>query len=323
MPSDPRPVLVTGANGQIALQLFERLAERGVPGRALVRSERAAKRVAELPEAVRPQIEVLDERLAYSDARGITRAAAGCRAIVHLVGILKEGSNSSYRTAHEESCAAVAEAADANGLDRVVYLSIFGSHPTSSNACLASKGRAEEILMRAKTPATVLRVPMVVGPDDPASRALRGQATKPAVALVGGGESIHQPIDARDLLSAVIAALDDSTSESHGFDLGGPEALPYRDLVTRTASLHGNAPRVRKVPVGLMKLVAAVMEKVSNDPPITRAMLGVLEHDDHIDNRAAIEHLSIRLTPLDETLGFYLGPKEPGPKAPGAKAESS
>ncbi|MDP6977419.1 MAG: NAD(P)H-binding protein [Myxococcota bacterium] len=313
MPSDPRPVLVTGANGQIALQLFERLAQRGVPGRALVRSERAAKRVAELPDAIRPQIEVLDEALAYSDAPGITRAAAGCRAIVHLVGILKEGSNSSYRTAHEESCAAVAEAADANELDRVVYLSIFGSHPTSSNACLASKGRAEEILMRAKTPATVLRVPMVVGPDDPASRALRAQATKDSVTLVGGGESIHQPIDVRDLLEAILAALYDPGSESRGFDLGGPEALPYRDLVTRAAALYGKAPRVRKIPVGLMKLVAAVMEKISKDPPITRAMLGVLEHDDHIDNRTAIEHLAIGLTPLDDTLGFYLGPKADSP----------
>ena len=35
------------------------------------------------------------------------------------------------------------------------------SDPDSSNACLASKGRAERILLEAKTPAVVLRVPMV------------------------------------------------------------------------------------------------------------------------------------------------------------------
>ena len=157
MPDPQKPVLVTGANGQIALQLFARMQERGILGRAVVRSERAAKQVEELPEEIRPDVFILPA--GYGDTESLTRAAEGCRAIVHLVGILKEGSNSSYQTAHEESCEAIAQAADVNGVDRVVYLSIFGSHPSSKNACLASKGRAEEILMNAKTPATVLRVP--------------------------------------------------------------------------------------------------------------------------------------------------------------------
>ncbi len=307
MPESPRPVLVTGANGQIALQLFERFAARGITGRAVVRSERAAKQVETLPEAIRPDIEILPE--GYGDTAALTRAASGCRAIVHLVGILKEGSNSSYRVAHEESCEAVASAADANGVDRVVYLSIFGAHPTSSNACLASKGRAEEILMNAKTPATVLRVPMVVGPDDPASRALRAQAEKSSVTLVGGGKSIHQPIDIRDLLSAIVASVEDEGGASHGFDLGGPEALPYRDLVARAGARHGVTPKVRGIPVALMNLVAAVMEIISKDPPITRAMIGVLEHDDHIDNRAALDHLGIELTSLDDTLATFIAPE--------------
>jgi len=302
-----KPVLVTGANGQIALRLFSHFAERGIIGRAVVRSERAASQIEALPEAIRPEVVVLPE--GYGDAEALTRAAEGCRAIVHLVGILKEGSNSSYETAHEVSCAAIAQAADAHELERVVYLSIFGSHPDSSNACLASKGRAEVILMRAKTPATVLRVPMVIGPDDPASRALRGQASKPAVTLVGGGRSIHQPIDVRDLLSAIVASLGDPGSASHGFDLGGPEALPYHDLIARAAKRRGNAPKIRGIPVGLMTFVAAVLETVSKDPPITRAMLGVLEHDDTIDNHEALEHLGIELTPLDDTIDTYIVPE--------------
>jgi hypothetical protein len=40
------------------------------------------------------------------------------------------------------------------------------------------------------------------------------------------------------------------------------------------------------------------------NPPVTRAMLGVLEHDDRIDQAPAAEQLGLELTPLDDTLRF-------------------
>jgi len=48
-------------------------------------------------------------------------------------------------------------------LERIVYLSILGSLPDSPNPCLASKGRAERMLLEDRVAATVLRVPMVIG----------------------------------------------------------------------------------------------------------------------------------------------------------------
>jgi len=103
---------------------------------------------------------------------------------VHFVGILKEVDGTSYASAHEESCRALADAATRGGLGRIVYLSIVGSHPDSPNSCLASKGRAEQILLAAKVPVCVLRVPMVLGPGDFASWSLRKQARSQLVALV-------------------------------------------------------------------------------------------------------------------------------------------
>ena len=142
MQDDTRPVLVTGANGQIALQLFARLSHRGIPGRAVVRSEGAARQVAELPEGLRPEVMILD----YSDTAALTKAAAGCRAAVHLVGILKEGAGTSYLEAHENTCTALSSAAATQGLERIIYLSIFGARADAANLCLASKGKAEQIL---------------------------------------------------------------------------------------------------------------------------------------------------------------------------------
>jgi NADH dehydrogenase len=302
---DDRPVLVTGGNGQMALQLFCSMARHGIAGRAVVRSQRAADKLSELPERERPEVRILD----YKDTAALTKAASGCRAIVHLVGILKEGEGTRYVDAHESTCAAVAEAAASQGLARIVYLSIFGSRPDSPNACLASKGRAEEILHRSKAPTTVLRVPMVIGPDDPASRALRAQATKSWQPLIGGGATIQQPLDVRDLLGAIVGALADNSEASHGLDFGGPEALRHRDLVAKAAALYGNQIQVLPIPLVAMKVFATLMERTQKSPPITSAMLGVLQHDDRIDNSKALQVLGTKLTPLDDTLARYIGPR--------------
>ena len=49
------------------------------------------------------------------------------------------------------------------------------------------------------------------------------------------------------------------------------------------------------------------------DPPVTRAMLGVLNHDDDVDPAEPCRRLGLELTPLDETLRRCVGPVETTP----------
>lgn len=305
-------LLITGANGNLGALLLQHL-DANPSGfgevRALVRSQRAADRLRglDLP-MLAPEIRIVD----YTDVAGMTEAASGCDAAVHLVGILKETASARYVDAHERCCEVLVQAARLAGLRHVVYLSILGASPDSANACLASKGRAEVVLMDG-TPTTVLRVPMVIGPGDHASRALRGQANAPFLFLVGGGRTWQQPLDAADLIRAVLAALERGGAGSRALDLAGPEALQQRELVTRVAALHGRRPRILPIPVGLARGLAALAARWIADPPVTPAMLEVLEHDDRIDPKPAFDELGLTPTPLDETLRRYTGPEE-GPR---------
>ncbi len=298
MPDQHAPLLVTGANGHLGRRLLRRLSgERELV--AVVRSERARTQIEALALEPAPHIAVLD----YGNADALEAAVRGCSHAVHLVGILKEGSNSSYAAAHEDSAAALARAADAVGLARVVLLGILGSHAESSNACLASKGRGEQILSSASTPLLVLRVPMVMGEGDFASRALAGQARAPFAALLRGGASLEQPIYAGDVVEAIVAGVTREGLDNIALDLAGPESLTRRALLERAAAVvDGVMPKILPVPFVLNQLAAWLLEKLLADPPLTRAMLGVLDHDDAVDVRTACEKLGIELTPLDETL---------------------
>ena len=290
---------MTGANGHLGRRLLRHLAaERGAVPRALVRSRAAADALASLAGAPQVEVWIAD----YADAPALEQALEGCARVAHLAGILKETGTSRYVDAHERATEALARAAERAGVRRIAYLSIVGAAPHSENACLASKGRAESILREGKVPSTVLRVPMVLGPGEIASFALRARARARVAWLVRGGASLEQPLDAEDLVRGIVRALRDASDAHRAFDLVGPESLPRRELLARAAALLGTRPRVVPIPYAVASLAARVFEALSSNPPLTRAMLGVLERDDRLDPAPACRALGLELTPLDETL---------------------
>ena len=64
------------------------------------------------------------------------------------------------------------------------------------------------------------------------------------------------------------------------------------------------------MPLGLARAFAFVAERLLADPPLTTAMLGVLEHDDDIDPEPARARLGIELTPLDDALRLAFASSE-------------
>ena len=301
----PRSIVVTGANGHLGRVLLTRLADQGHEGvRALVRSERAKATIEGWSLVPAPEIRIVD----YTSPKDMEQSLEGADAVVHLVGIIKEMPGTRYVEAHEQTCHALALAANRSGVGRIVYLSILGSAPDSTNDCLASKGRAETLLLDDRVATTVLRVPMVLGGDDPASASLRRQAQAKSLRLVDGGRTLQQPIDARDVVTAILAACVVAPGRDLALDAGGPECLSHRMLVLRAARLYGNEPKISSLPGWLARFAVGLLDRFLKNPPVSRAMFDILQHDDRVDPDAFCEALGIELTPLDQTLADHVGP---------------
>ncbi len=299
-------IVITGANGQIGRALLASLAEGSHSFvRALVRSERARATIEADGLDPAPDIQIVD----YASPGSMEEALRGAKFVIHLVGIIKEMPGTRYVEAHEESCQALTLAADRSGIERIIYLSILGSASNSMNPCLASKGRAENILLGGGVTAIVLRVPMVLGGDDPASHSLRRQARSTSVRLIGGGHTLQQPIDARDVVRAILGACQAEPGRSLSFDAGGPECLSHHDLVLRAARLWNNVPQIRTMPLAVARFGVHCLEKIVRNPPITRAMFDILQHDDRVDTSDFCQTLGLELTPLDTTLSDLIGPE--------------
>jgi len=295
--------VVTGANGHLGRALLRALAGRpSYRVRALVRSERAARQlIGTSTDAEVWRVDPLDEDQ-------LAEAIAGFDAVVHLVGILKESAERRYREAHEGSASALAAAARVASCQQIVYVSILGADRTEANPCLASKGRAEAILCAGAATTTVLRLPMVLGEDEPATFALRRRARSSIAPLLEGGQRLDQPIDARDVIAAIGQLLEHPPAPGTILELAGPEALPYRELVIRAADLWGREPRIVAIPPWIAATAARWAERWLDDPPFTPAMLDVLTRDDSVDPEPACEALGLELTPLLDSLRRWVGP---------------
>ncbi|MFM8355956.1 MAG: SDR family oxidoreductase, partial [Gammaproteobacteria bacterium] len=213
---------ITGANGHIGRALLARLAaaprprsipepvlksapvsvstSMPVPVRALVRSSAAAQTLAQSLRPADTEIRCTD----YTDLEQMADALAGCSAVIHLVGILRETPGNRYVDAHERAVSTLVAAAQRAGVRHIVALSILGADEQSPNACLRSRGRADQLLRSAPLAGTVLEVPMVLGGDDHASRALAARARR-ALSFTFRAESLEQPIDIEDVVSALLA----------------------------------------------------------------------------------------------------------------------
>ena len=293
-------VVITGANGHLGRRLVRALAATHSVV-AIVRSV-AAKQALAAEVGALAEIVVCD----YGSAADLAIPMADADFVVHLPGIIKQSRDNTFVMAHENTVAALLQALPATRVRGILYLSILGAHVNALNPCLLSKARAENLLFDGVVPARIIRVPMVLGEKDFATRALAKKARR-GLNVELHAASLEQPIYAGDVIAALVASIEAGPCRDV-IELAGPESLSRRALIKRAASVFGRTTRVMSIPLLPGLVVAGLLELLLARPPVTRAMLGVLDHDDAVATSAATTKLGISLTSLDATLRRILLP---------------
>ena len=288
-----KKVLITGANGNLGQRLIRRLAADFLI-LAVVRSEHAKSNLMSvIADLSGVEVQIVD----YNDESTLADIAKNCTYAFHLVGVIKASRENTYENAHQGPCRALSIAAPQTNLESIVCLSLLGSDINAANACLASRGEAEHILMKGAVPAIVVRIPMVLGENDYASRSLR---KKSGLVFDFRSSSKEQPIYAGDVIEAMVQAMTITVSEI--IELAGPESLTRALLIRRATGILGKHPIVISLPLAMGMLIAKLLEWILPVSPVTQDMMGILDHDDDIDAAKGSSHLGIQLTSLDDTL---------------------
>ena len=301
-------VLITGANGNLGKKFLLSISNLEIC--ALVRSEKAENDLKIFVKAnCVENVEIV--KCDYLDLQTIKKLVSSCNYVLHLVGVIKENKNNNFDLVHKKTTKVLVEAIKGSKVKKICYISIVGANKESRNKCFSSRGTAERLFLNSDIPCLILQAPMILGEGDYASTALKKSALS-KFNFTFRKSSLEQPIYAGDIIEAVKIdinkCLNEESSPSGITILTGPTSLTREQLVEKAAKLLKVKVKVISLPLFLGYTLARIFEMLSSNPPISRAMLGVLDHDDDIDPSSACRKLEIELTALDKMLERTIRP---------------
>lgn len=293
-------ILVTGGTGLVGRAVIKELLSCGNRIRCLVRNrERALAILGEGPEYALGDV---------TDPGSLRKAANGASAVVHLVAIIRERGEYTFQRINFEGTVNTVQAAVATGVSRFIHLSALGVKEGPAYRYAHSKWLGEEAVRASPLNWTIIRPSLVYGEGfgffDRMAQSVR--LSPPPFVNYPASKSRFQPIAASDVARCVARVLEDPDAVGRTYDIGGPEHLTYGEML----DVFLAAKKIRRiklpVPVGFLRLLVPVMERVLSDPPVTSVELKQMEIDNTTDLHAVEKHFGFKPVKLSEGLRkFY------------------
>jgi NADH dehydrogenase len=302
-------VALIGGTGFVGSYLVDQLVQAGHQPVVLVRPGSEARlRHADVCEPV-------DGDLA--DAAALDRLVQGTDAVIYNVGILRENPSQgiTFDELQRAAPARVMQAAKRAGVRRFLLMSANGV-AADSTPYQSSKLAAERELWASDLDGTVFRPSVIFGDprgrDEFASALARDIIAAPLPApLFFEGLSVRDaggfrlsPVHVGDVAAAFVKALSEPDTIGQTLELGGPEALSWRDILGRLAGATGRRKLMLPAPAIGIAAAATLLDRFDFFP-ITRDQLRMLLQGNTCSDDA-LRGLGIEPTPFDSTQLAYL-----------------
>jgi uncharacterized protein YbjT (DUF2867 family) len=285
-------ILVTGAAGFIGARVVHELRARDREVRALVHSPAHAGSLANW------DVELVSGDVA--DPASLRVAAEGCDEVVHLVSILT-GRKADFERVMVEGTRNLVAAATPK---RLVLMSANGvdSPGASGIPYFEAKREMERAVRESGLEFVILRPSFVFGDGGALATFLRLARRSPVTPIIGDGTPRIQPVWVDDVARAVAESLERPEAAGRTLELGGPDIVTWDEFWARLKKAAGVRRPTVHVPFSVMRVQAALLEKLPN-PPITRDQLRMLQAGDNVvTGESAAAVLGLELVPLDEQL---------------------
>ncbi|WP_426957041.1 complex I NDUFA9 subunit family protein [Muricoccus radiodurans] len=303
-----RVAVVFGGTGFIGRYVVQRLAKQDYVVRVVTRSVEAARPL--MTQGMVGQIVPL--YAAHYEAAVLARALEEAEVAVNLVGILFERKSGDFARVHGELPGRIAQAATAAGVRRLVHISAIGADLASESLYARSKAAGEEAVRAGFPGATILRPCVVFGREDAFFNRFAGMARVLPVLPLVGSETRFQPVYVGDVADAVIAATERDDAPGRTYELAGPRAATFRNLMTEMMEMTGHRRRIVELPDGFARFQAKLSSWLPN-PPITEDQLVLLRKDNVASPDApGLEALGVTPTTMEAVLPAYLTRYRPG-----------
>ena len=239
--SAPRKILVTGATGYVGGRLVRALLNEESEVRIFVRDR---TKVTDQPWADQVEIAVGNA----SDFESTKQALTGIHTAFYLLHSLNLGPK--FDVIESEMAANFARAAAEAGVKQIVYLGGIANDKKTSKH-LSSRARVGEVLASTGVATLELRAGIIIGSGSASFEMVRHLTHRlPVMTTPKWISNLTHPIAIRDVLWYLSHTAQFESPISGVFDIGGPEVLPYSEMLQKFAKLSGLRRRlIIKIPV--------------------------------------------------------------------------
>ncbi len=232
-------IFVTGASGYVGGRLVPALLADGYGVRCLAREPR---KLAERPWRSNPRVDVVAGDM--SDVDQLAGQLAGCDTAYYLVHSM-EASGKAYVEHDLQLAANFAAAAARSRLGRIIYLGGLGEMGEGLSQHLRSRREVEERLASTGVPVTTFRAAMVIGAGSASFEILRYLVERlPVMVTPSWVKTESQPVAITDVLHWLVRCLSVPETTGRTLEIGGPDALPYSELMQIMAEELGLSKRL-------------------------------------------------------------------------------
>lgn len=190
-----------------------------------------------------------------SDVLRLTLQLEGCDAAYYLVHSMV-ASGKEYAERDSQLASNFAEAAAKSGVKRIIYLGGLGEMGEGLSQHLRSRRQVEESLASTGLPVTTLRAAMIIGAGSASFEILRYLVERlPVMVTPSWVKTECQPVAIADVLYWLVECLRVRETTGQTLEIGGPDVLPYRQLMRIMAEeLHLPSRVIVSLPVLTPKL---------------------------------------------------------------------
>ena len=233
------------------------------------------------------------------------RALGRVDVAVHLVHSLGQDDYERRDLAIAES---VARGAASAAVKQIVYLGGLGDESTPLSPHLRSRHETGLALASGPVPVTTLRSGIVVGHGSAAFETIVALVDRlPAMVCPRWVSVPTQPIAISDIVETLAGVVGLEEAYGETYDVGGPEAMTYREMIDRIAALRGKHPLIVEVPVLTPRLSSWWLHLVTPvKASVARPLIDGLRNPTVAREDRIRELVPIELTPFDEAVRVAL-----------------